>query len=364
MSMSTGVSNNSPIANLSISDPRCNNDSCSAFKAAHAASQAAVSYTWQFEYGHWTTWYYIIIIGFFTGIHALRLWRLRCAKGLKDHSKQPNLLDRARACRRSITYRRLHGETFNSLGLPSFGILLFMLATLTLFVVATFAVQPYYREHRGYGSPPLAVRTGLMAVACTPILVALAGKANVITLLTGYGHEKLNVIHRYVAWMCFGLSVVHTIPFIVAPLNDGGYAQLHAQFYKTGSFEVCSLLAFRACKTCTNLRLVHRGASSGHAPWTCCVFHPLDTTPILRDFLASAHFSRAGLHRPDVLARRPRARFMGIHVGHACCAIFVGSCSVLLLQSRLQCPQRVVCRIAGCIDTTVVRHGPHRSVSP
>ena len=116
--------------------------------------------------------------------------------------------------------------------------ILFFLATFVFFVTATFAVQPYYRDNRGYGSPPLAIRTGLMAVACTPILVALAGKANIVTLLTGFGHEKLNVIHRYVGWMCFFLSIVHTLPFIVAPLGDGGYAALQAQFYSPGAFEV------------------------------------------------------------------------------------------------------------------------------
>lgn len=72
----------------------------------------------------------------------------------------------------------------------------------------------------------------------TPLLVALAGKAKVVTLVTGLGHEKLNVVHRWVGWSVFGLSVAHTIPFIVAPLPDGGYSALHKQFYKPGTFEV------------------------------------------------------------------------------------------------------------------------------
>lgn len=72
----------------------------------------------------------------------------------------------------------------------------------------------------------------------TPLLVALAGKTNVVALVTGLGHEKLNVVHHWVGWSVFGLSAAHTIPFLVAPLRDGGYSALHKQFYEPGSFDV------------------------------------------------------------------------------------------------------------------------------
>ena len=82
-----------------------------------------------------------------------------------------------------------------------------------------------------------------MAAACTPLIVVLSGKANLVTLLTGIGHERLNVFHRWVGYMCLGLSVIHTVPFLVAPYRDGGYAALHKQFYKPGAFEVNILLS-------------------------------------------------------------------------------------------------------------------------
>ena len=112
------------------------------------------------------------------------------------------------------------------------------LAVLFL-TIMSFVQKPYYRLHRGFGSPPLGVRTGLMAIALTPIIVALSGKYNVVTLITGISHERLNVLHRYVGYICLALSVVHTIPFIVAPLKDGGYAALYTQFYQPGGYEVC-----------------------------------------------------------------------------------------------------------------------------
>ena len=102
------------------------------------------------------------------------------------------------------------------LELPSFGELALLLTTVLFLSLLTFVARPYYRVHAGYGSPPITMRTGLMAFACTPILNALTGKANVVTLLTGIGHEKLNVIHRWVGWITLALSLVNTVPFVVA----------------------------------------------------------------------------------------------------------------------------------------------------
>jgi predicted ferric reductase len=95
----------------------------------------------------------------------------------------------------------------------------------------TFGIRPYYRTHYGYGSPPLAIRSGFTAFACIPILVALAGKVNIVTILTGISHEKLNVVHRWVAWISFALAWVHTIPFFWISYTDGGYENGKVQFF-------------------------------------------------------------------------------------------------------------------------------------
>lgn len=61
--------------------------------------------------------------------------------------------------------------------------------------------KPYYWPNTktvSYGgSPPLATRTGWMAVALLPFVVALSSKANCITALTGVPHEKLQVSSNY-----------------------------------------------------------------------------------------------------------------------------------------------------------------------
>ena len=198
-----------------------------------------MSYYYQYEYGHWTTWLYVILVFVFMLAHGIRMWNDRRPRSNTVERKSWRTLHlRAVATVRYFSYRRCSGKLFDWLGLPSYGLLTAFLLLALFLTVLTFAVRPYYRQFRGFGSPPLAIRTGLMATACTPILLALAGKANIITLLAGIGHEKLNVIHRWVAWMCFGLSLAHALPFIVAPLKEGGYPALHEQFYSPGGFEV------------------------------------------------------------------------------------------------------------------------------
>ena len=252
MSIHAG-SGSSAIKYLPLSDPQCMNDSCLAFQAAHNLSQKLVSYNRQFEYGHWTAWYYAILIFLFA---IWYLWHLQAARPHHDRQsikRSPRwpwgaaAAAKGKAYVRYISYRRARGSIFDTLGLPSAGLLFLLSLSILFLLILTFAARPYYRQHRGYGSPPLGVRTGLMAASCTPLIVALSGKANFVTLLTGIGHEKLNTIHRWVSWMCFGLSVAHTTPFIVAPLKDGGPKALHEQFYKKGAYEVCWRLHLVHC---------------------------------------------------------------------------------------------------------------------
>ncbi|MGG6495940.1 UNVERIFIED_CONTAM: ferric reductase-like transmembrane domain-containing protein, partial [Bacteroidetes bacterium 56_B9] len=73
----------------------------------------------------------------------------------------------------------------------------------------------------------LAIRSGMLAVALMPWIVGLSMKANFIALLTGIGHERLNVLHRWLAYVFLVLSIVHTVPFYVTPVWDGGMQEFH-----------------------------------------------------------------------------------------------------------------------------------------
>ena len=92
------------------------------------------------------------------------------------------------------------------------------------------SLQPFNWPSVAYGgSPPIATRTGWMAIAMLPFLMyvpvdqlsarwicllllfiftrTFATKWNIITLLTGVSHEKIQVYHHWTAWiMCQSTS--------------------------------------------------------------------------------------------------------------------------------------------------------------
>lgn len=106
---------------------------------------------------------------------------------------------------------------------PSIGAILIVLAAFVFTVLYCFVPQPLYWQSIRFGSPPLAIRAGMIAVAMMPWIIALSMKANFISILTGIGHERLNVLHRWAAYICLFLSLVHMIPFYVQPVwKDGG----------------------------------------------------------------------------------------------------------------------------------------------
>ncbi|KAL4912214.1 ferric reductase NAD binding domain-containing protein [Aspergillus aurantiobrunneus] len=101
---------------------------------------------------------------------------------------------------------------------PSLGASAIILAALLFVTLYCFLPQPLYYSSIRVGSPPLAIRAGMLAVAMVPWIVAMSTRANFISMLTGIGHERLNVLHRWAGYLCLFLSLVHTIPFYVTPV--------------------------------------------------------------------------------------------------------------------------------------------------
>jgi len=103
---------------------------------------------------------------------------------------------------------------------PSPGVISIVGAALVFVSLYCFLPRPLYYASMAFGSPPLAVRAGMIAVAMMPWIIALSMKANLISMLTGIGHERLNVLHRWGGYLCLFLSLVHTVPYYVQPLWD------------------------------------------------------------------------------------------------------------------------------------------------
>ncbi|KAH8199010.1 hypothetical protein TruAng_006839 [Truncatella angustata] len=125
---------------------------------------------------------------------------------------------------------RKYRLTFSSLSVLAIGFI--ALAFVTLY---TFLLQPLYWQSIQYGSPPVAIRAGMIAVAMTPWIVATSMKANILTWITGIGPERLNVLHRWAGYLCLFLSLVHTVPFYVQPVWDDGGMTTFSRLFPEGS---------------------------------------------------------------------------------------------------------------------------------
>ncbi|GJC97413.1 ferric reductase like transmembrane component [Colletotrichum higginsianum] len=123
-----------------------------------------------------------------------------------------------------------HRFTFSSLAVVACGLI--ALAFVTLYC---FLQQPLYWQSIQFGSPPIAIRSGMIAVALTPWIIVTSMKANVMSILIGIGPERLNVFHRWAGYLCLILSLVHTIPFYVQPVWDDGGMDVFSRLFDGGS---------------------------------------------------------------------------------------------------------------------------------
>ena len=125
---------------------------------------------------------------------------------------------------------RKHRFTFSSLA-----VLTCVFVALSFVTIYCFLQQPLYWQSIRFGSPPVAIRSGMMAVAMTPWIFATSTKANLLTLITGIGPERLNVFHRWLGYLCLFLSLVHMIPFYIQPVWEDGGMEVFEKLFPPGS---------------------------------------------------------------------------------------------------------------------------------
>lgn len=165
----------------------------------------------------------------------------------------PNItfLNRAIAVVRFVFYRPIPALRWKKrqIALPSGGVIFLVSAAFVFVALYTLLPQPWYYSSISFGSPPIAIRAGMLAVALLPWIVALSMKANMISMLTGIGHERLNVLHRWAAYIMLFLSLIHMVPFYLTPLWDQGglvtfksYFKGQTYIYTTGIAAIVPLL--------------------------------------------------------------------------------------------------------------------------
>lgn len=119
---------------------------------------------------------------------------------------------------------------------PSLSIIVIVFLAFAVGILYCCLPQPLFWKSIAYGSPPLAIRSGMMAVALLPWIVALSTKANLITMVSGISHERLNVLHRWAAYLCLVLSILHTVPFYVTPIWEKGARRVFESFFSQNGF--------------------------------------------------------------------------------------------------------------------------------
>ncbi|KAK4102689.1 hypothetical protein N658DRAFT_422989 [Parathielavia hyrcaniae] len=155
----------------------------------------------------------------------------------KAHFSSVSFVNDTLALFRWVFYRpipdivwRKHRFTFSSLAVLSC-----VFVALSFVTIYCFLLQPLYWQSIRFGSPPLAVRSGMIAVAMTPWIAATSTKANLLTLITGIGPERLNVFHRWLGYLCLFLSLLHMVPFYVQPVWEDGGMQVFEALFPPGS---------------------------------------------------------------------------------------------------------------------------------
>ncbi|KAF2170914.1 hypothetical protein M409DRAFT_63939 [Zasmidium cellare ATCC 36951] len=211
--------------------------------------------TWQCEYqtGYWHFWYeadhrYALpTVAFFMTAIILFAIGFILTEFTPKSTMRSRPVRRVMARLRWLSYRswRINALNWNSAPL---GILLLGGAGLIYFLSMTLGPKPYYwpnynGSEPSYGSSmPIATRSGWLATGCLPFVIMTAGKSNLISMVTGVSHEKLQVFHRWISYAMFVLALIHTFPFIVYHIRIGDMVEQWdtSIFYWTG---VVALLA-------------------------------------------------------------------------------------------------------------------------
>lgn len=87
----------------------------------------------------------------------------------------------------------------------------------------------------------VAYRAGVMSVAHLPLLVAFAGRNNILAWLTGWSFDTFNLYHRWLARFMFILAFIHAVSFTVFYNLSHRYTiEFRQSFLRWGIVAVCT----------------------------------------------------------------------------------------------------------------------------
>jgi predicted ferric reductase len=202
--------------------------------------QTDVPWTYQSHYGEVTVYFGVVVIFLACLKHIWYRYTDYAYKRNFNKGVEPGYVGSfiaiVSAFSRNIGYKPVTGFLHDWLSMPgNMGNFLLVIVSTLYLACYCFIPHYWYRGCAGFGTPPIAIRAGVMATALLPFVYTMSGKSNMITLLTGISYEKLNVLHQFTGVASLVLGLIHTIPFIYQARHEGGSSNLSDQF-KTFSY--------------------------------------------------------------------------------------------------------------------------------
>jgi ferric-chelate reductase len=222
------------------------------------------------------------------------------------------------------------------LKIPPFGTIILLLGYLG-FILALEYINNSVPGAQHYAA--LGIRPGWLAIAQMPLLILLAGKNNLIGLVTGVSYERLNILHHWVARGILLMATLH-IGYQTYGWNLYGLRQLE------WSTDICITtgLAAYVLLCWLNLSTLAPFRNFGYEFF---VFQHLITffgfiIAIMIHLPSTALYSRVyiwipiGLYLFDRLVRTLRSMVNNIHPGQATLEVLAGGVTRIRVQSRVK----------------------------
>lgn len=211
----------------------CTNDpgTCEYFEAVYGGHETGILYTGIL----WSTIGGILLI-WAIGRH---FWgRQRASEAVAEHTTPVDtskttasgitrLVDSLRATRRAYLLPESMRFIFGRTTRLQVTILAILTGYVAIFSFAGLMYKTWITPVKGYENMtmkrsslgPWSDRLGTLAYALTPLSVMLASRESILSLLTGIPYQSFNFLHRWLGYIMFVQSLLHTIGWTIIEAN-------------------------------------------------------------------------------------------------------------------------------------------------
>ncbi|EIN04308.1 hypothetical protein PUNSTDRAFT_146546 [Punctularia strigosozonata HHB-11173 SS5] len=151
------------------------------------------------KYGHWTIWFIICFVAFFSWTGSHRRIELTSRQVLTPSAVKASLIGVL------LTKFRY---------LPPCGPLTLMIVFFAFTMGYVWGFRPCYRPPN-FGSSPLGLRSEWAATATMPFIYAFGTRVNFVGYVTNKPLHTMRSFHVWAGWFCLFMSIVHTVAMFI-----------------------------------------------------------------------------------------------------------------------------------------------------